>query len=132
MPTRVEPGIPEFFPRLSVEGPETAVICAADKDQAASRYDRPAHIGRSSWRRPFRREFIHPAERRAPGDLSRVQIDGVERAPGRLLAGILVRIPEPGICSPRTLALVSALRAGRLGLHRADGSELIHVDIEVS
>src|SRR5215475_7263075 len=101
MPTRVEPGIPEFFPRLSVEGPETAVICAADKDQAAGRYDRPTHVRRSRLRRAFRREFIHLAERHAPGDLSSVQIDCAERAPGRLLTGVFVRIPETGVGPPR-------------------------------
>src|SRR5262245_53266244 len=69
---RIEFGRPEFFPSLSVESAETAVVRAADKDQAAGRYDRPAHVRRSRRRRAFRREYIHLAERYAPGDLSSV------------------------------------------------------------
>src|SRR5262245_10040834 len=132
MPACVELGRPEFFPRLGVEGPETAVVCAADKNQAAGRHDRPPEVGRASRRRPFRHELIHLAERSAPGDFSRVQIDGVERAPGRLLAGVLVLIPEAGILAPRTRSPVSGLRACRLRLHRADGAKLVHVDVEIA
>src|SRR5262245_63341660 len=97
MPTCVELGRPEFFPRLSVEGPEHAVVCAADENQAAGRHDRPSQVGRARWRRTFRHELIHLAERRAPGDFSSVQIDGVERVAGRPMAGVLVLYAEGNV-----------------------------------
>jgi hypothetical protein len=104
MTTRIEHCRPEFFPSLSVEGTEAAVICAADKDQAACRYDRSAQVWCARWRDAFLHKLIHLAERHAPGDLSRVQIDSVERAPGRLLAGVLVLIPEAGVRAPTGLS----------------------------
>src|SRR5207245_7605338 len=94
MATGLQPVRPRLAPGVGIEGPEARVARAGDEDESAHGGDGAAQAGRSRGRQAARDERVHHAERNRPGDLSLVEVDGVERSPGRLLARPAVLVPE--------------------------------------
>src|ERR1700722_6970209 len=97
MPTRFQPGDPEFLSRARIESPEAAVACAGNENEVSRGCDGSPQTGNASFRNPFSLQLVNHSERNFPGDLARVQVNCVEGAPGRLLAGVMVFVPKTGV-----------------------------------
>src|SRR5690606_844779 len=87
-------GLPEDLARPFVEGAELLVRRGTDEDQAAGGHGRPAVVLCPRSRDSPRRQLLELAERHCPQVFTGVQVDGVERSPGRLDGRIALRIEE--------------------------------------
>src|SRR6185436_20383437 len=75
-------------------------------------------------------ESVDHAQRDSPGDDTLVQVHGIQRAPGWLLARPAIRIPEARVFAPGAGAPVGDGRRGTEGLEPAHRSDLVEVDAE--
>src|SRR5262245_43826388 len=82
---------PSLFARLRVERAEAPVVGRADEDEASGRGDRAAVAGTSGVLL-VRREAFSDAEWHTPRELARVDVDGSQLSPWRLLAEELLRV----------------------------------------
>src|SRR6185295_10473543 len=98
--------------------------------EAPDRRDGAAQAGSPRRRETTLHESVDHAQRDSPGDDTLVQVHGIQRAPGWLLARPAIRIPEARVFAPGAGAPVGDGRRGTEGLEPAHRSDLVDVDVE--
>ena len=126
-----ELGDPQLFSGLGIEGPEAVIDGGANEHQSSCGGDGTAEVIDSGWGNPLGGQLIHDPQRNLPGQLTRLQIDGIEISPGRLLAGVMLFIPKARVCSPLAAADVGLRRAFRCFAHEAHGAHFTDVHEEI-
>src|SRR5438034_777698 len=108
-----QPGGPDFLARVLVERAEALVISGADKHHATRRDQRSAQIRSPCRRYPLGQQLIHHAQYGAPAEIARVQTDGGEKTPWRLLARVEVLVPKTRIGTAHSLVAIRDQRSLR-------------------
>src|SRR5207247_8795846 len=119
-------------PSLARTWSEAALIGAGYENPSSRCRHRSPPVPHSSLWNPFHFQFVHHSERHLPGDVASTQIDGIQSAPRRLLARVVLIIPKARVRSPLASPHVRLGRTCRLRFHLPHGAHLIHVDEKIA
>src|SRR5262249_9082550 len=125
----VQFGAPELRAGAGIEGAEAGIESRADEDEPAGGGDRPAEIRSAPVLLAPPLQLSVAAEGDAPGDVASGGIDGREFAPGRLLAGVGLRVDPSSVAVDRLVGNSSAVIRRP---HFAGTAQIARVDEDVA
>src|SRR5260370_42123165 len=96
----------------------------ADEYQPPGGRDWPPKIIDASPGNPFCFQRVKYTQRYFPGNIAGIQIHCVQSSPRRLLAGVMLTVPEAGKCAPLAPPEIGLGRACRLPFHFTDYPEV--------
>src|SRR5262249_48487507 len=129
---RVAPGRERVFPEkptgLLVEGVDPLVLRAGDEYQAAGRHDRAAEGLGARSRDPAGGQLDVFAEGNPPGEFTRVEVDRVQDAPGRLDRRVPLVVQEIMVARESIGSISGQVARPGLG-ERDDVRDVVGVDV---